>query len=68
MIDCLRSFYLVKSKANVCVAPGQLSTMYRYVIVKHVTSIGRSGTLRADHSGKTRVALHVPSPTLAGKC
>ena len=61
MIECPRSFCLVKSKVNVCeVALGQVSMMLCYVIVKNVTSTDHLGMLRIDCSGKTRLALHVP--------
>ena len=68
MIDCPRSFCLVKLKVNVCkVALGQVSMMLCHVIVKNVTSIDQLGMLRMDCSGKTRLALHVKSPISTSK-
>ena len=62
MIDCLRSFCLVKSRvAAHQVALGPVSMMLRCVIVKTVASIDPIGMLRTDCSGETRLALHVPS-------
>ena len=62
MIECPRSFCLVKLKVNVCeVAPGPVSMMLCYVIVNNATSTDHLRMLRTDCSGKTRLALHVPS-------
>ena len=60
MVDCLRSFCLVKSKVNVCeVAPVQDSMMLCCVTVKNVTPTDHLGMLRIDCSGNTRLALQV---------
>ena len=49
-------------KVNVCEgAPGPVSMMLCYVVVNNVTSTYHLGMLRIDCSGKTRLALHVPS-------
>ena len=62
MIDCPRSFCLAELKVNVCeVALGHFPMMLCHVIVKNVTSTDHLGMLRIDCSGKTRLALHVPS-------
>ena len=62
MIECPRSICLVKLKVNGCeIRPGPVSMMLCYVIVNNVTSTDHLGMLRIECSGKTRLALHVPS-------
>ena len=41
--------------------PKKLMLTLSHVIVKNVTSTDHLGMLRIDRSGKTRLALHVPS-------
>ena len=61
MIDCLRSFCLVRSKGSVCEgALGLVSMMLCCVIVSHAALVDLTKMLRIDCSGKTRLALHAP--------
>ncbi len=62
MIDCLRSFCLVKSKGFAHLAAlGLVSMMLHYVTVKTVVLVGLTGTHNTGCSGETRLVLHVPS-------
>jgi len=62
MIDCLRSFCLVKSRGFAHpVALGLVSMMLHYVMVETVILVGRTGMHRTGCSGETRLAWHVPS-------
>ena len=72
MIDCLRSFCLVKSPVSwwglaFLIALGLASMMLRYMTVKTVAFVGRTGMHRTGCSGETRLVPHVPSSSRAGK-
>ena len=62
MIDCLRSFCLVKLRVP---APqdalGLVTMMLHQVIVVNAVLLGHARMLRTDCFGKTRLVLHVPS-------
>ena len=62
MIDCVRSFCVVKSRvAALQAALGLVSMMLQCVIVNRVaTNLTRM--LRTDCFGWTRLALHIPTP------
>ena len=67
-IDCLRSFCLVKSRDFAHLAAlGLVSMMLHYVIVKTVVLVGLMGMHKTGCSGATRLVLHVPSSSWAGK-
>ena len=62
MIECLRSFCLVKSRGLAHLAAlGLVSMMLRRVIVKTVKLVDRIEMRKTDGFGKTRLVLHVPS-------
>ena len=62
MIDCLRSFCLVKLRvAAPQVALGLVSMMLHQVTVMNAALLGHTRMLRTDRFGKTRLVLHVPS-------
>ena len=62
MIDCLRSFCLVKLRGFAhLVAPGLLSMMLLCMIVKAVELVDRSEMRKTDCFGKKRFVPHVPS-------
>ena len=62
MIDCLRSFCLVKLRVP---APqdalGLVTMMLHQVIVMNAALLGHTRMLRTDCFGETRLVLHVPS-------
>ena len=62
MIDCLRSFCLMKSRGFAHLAAlGLVSMMLHCVIVKNVDLVDLIGMHKTDCSGETRLVLHVPS-------
>ena len=62
MIDCLRSYCLVKLRGFAhLVAPGLVSMMLLCLIVKLVDLVDRIGMRKTDCIGKTRLVPHVPS-------
>ena len=62
MIDCLRSFCLVKSRVP---APqdalGLVTMILHQVTVMNAALLGHTRMLRTDCFGETRLVLHVPS-------
>jgi len=64
MIDCLRSYYLVKLRGSAhLVAPGLVSMMLLCMIVKPVGLVDRIEMRKTDCLGRTRLVPHVPSST-----
>ncbi len=61
LIDCLRSFCLVKSRGFAHLVALGLVFMMRYVNVKAVVLVGRLGMHRTGCSGQTRLVPYVPS-------
>jgi len=62
ILNCLRSFCLVKSRGFAHLAAlGLVSMMLHYVIVKTVVLVGLIGMHKTGCSGETRPVLHVPS-------
>ena len=48
-------------------APGLVSVMLVYVMVKTAVLAGLSGTQKTGCSGEKSIVLHVPNPSCAGK-
>ena len=68
MIDCLRSFCLVKPRGFAhLVALGLESGMLHYMSVNTVVSIDLVEMLRPDCFAEPRLALHIPSSLQAEK-
>ena len=62
MIDCLRSYCLVKLRGFAhLVAPGPVSMMLLCMIVKLVEMVDRIEMRKTDCFGKTRLVSHIPS-------
>ena len=62
MIECLRSFCLVKSRGLAHLsAPGPVSMMLRCVIVKTAKLVDPIEMRKTDSFGETRLVLHAPS-------
>ena len=62
MIDCLRSFCLVKLTGFVHLASLDLvSTMVHYVTVNTDELVGRSGMHNTGCSGGTQLVRHIPT-------
>ncbi len=62
MIDCLRSYCLVKSRGSAhLVALGLVSMMLFCMIAKPVGLVNRTKMRKTDYFGKTRLVPHVPS-------
>ena len=62
MIDCLRSYCLVKLRGSAhLVALGLVSMMLLCMIAKPVGSVDRIEMRKTDCFGKTRLVPHVPS-------
>ena len=62
MIDCLRSYCLVKLRGSAhLVAPGLVSMMLLCMIVKTVRLVDRIEMRKTDCFGKTRLVPHLPS-------
>ena len=62
MIDCLRSYCLVKLRGFAhLVAPGPVSMMSLCMIVKLVELVDHTEMRKTDCFGKTRLVLHIPS-------
>ncbi len=65
MIDCLRSFCLVKLRGFAhLVAPGLVSMVLLCMIVKPLELVDRTEMRKTDCFGKTRLVPHVPSCAL----
>ena len=67
MIDCLRSFCLVQSSGFVHLAALGAMILH-YVTVKTVVLVGLTWMHKTGCSGETRLVLHVPSSSQAGRC
>ncbi len=62
MIDCVRSFCLVKSRGLAHLAAlGLVSMMLHCVIVRTVKLVDLTGMHKTGCSGEARLVLHVPS-------
>ena len=62
IVDCVRSFCLVKSRGFAHLAAlGLVAMMLYYVTVKVVVIVGFVGMRKTGCSGETRLVLHIPS-------
>ena len=62
MIDCLRSYCLVKLRGSAhLVALGLVSMMLLCMIAKPVRTVDRIKMRKTDCFGRTRLVSHVPS-------